>query len=195
VDANVLPDQDTLISRIEEGDEIAFTKLFDFYRPKIYSVALTITKSATIAEDLVQDVFMTCWIKRRDLNAIKNFNSYLFTMVRNASFTALRKLASERNKLEQHAGSDIFIYTTPDKKTESIDYEELLRQALAKLPEQQRRVFVMIKQKGMDREAVATELGISPNTVKTHLGRAMKFIRAWFHANTLIFLFFFLFFA
>jgi DNA-directed RNA polymerase specialized sigma24 family protein len=50
-----------LIYLIGQSDQIAFTKLFDHYRNKIYTVALKLTHSTTIAEEIVEDVFLKIW--------------------------------------------------------------------------------------------------------------------------------------
>jgi RNA polymerase sigma-70 factor (family 1) len=167
-----------LTALLQEGDKAAFTLLFDRYQAKIYSVALALTRSETVAEELVQDVFMTCWLRRESLKAIESFSAYLFIMTRNAAYTALRKMAGQRDKLNEFADSPSF-YTETQEHVDAADYAAVLRQAMEQLPEQQRKVFILIKEKGLTREQAALELGISPNTVKIHLGRAVKTVRAW----------------
>ncbi|MEO6135151.1 MAG: sigma factor, partial [Ginsengibacter sp.] len=76
-----LYDEKALLAEIAAGDECAFRKLFDIYKERFYFVALKMTGSDEIAQDIVQDVFMNIWRKRESLLAIDTPSSYFFTIV------------------------------------------------------------------------------------------------------------------
>ena len=67
---------------VSQGDEMAFRELFAHYQNKLYSVALRVTRSSTLSEEIVEDVFLKIWLKRNDLLEIQNFSAYLFEIGR-----------------------------------------------------------------------------------------------------------------
>jgi RNA polymerase sigma-70 factor (family 1) len=175
------------------GDEMAFSKLFDFYRNRIYGIALKLTHSTTVAEEIVEDVFLKIWIRRAQLKEIQNFKAYIFTIARNDTYKILKQIAknyatvvlTEDNGYA--AGENVEHYLL-DK-----EYTSLLQKAVDKLPKQQKQVYQLIKEEQLKRHEVAEILHIQPETVKFHLAQAMKSIRAFcmLHLNISIGLIFF----
>ena len=176
---NNLPE---LLRQAATGDKIAFTKLYKVWNAKVYSVSLTITHDTSMAEELVQDVFLKLWIKREILSEVKDFESYLFIMTRNFALQALRKIA-----LFQKANSFLQKNSLPFLALEDeLDEKELariLKEAVRRLPDRQQEVYRLIKEKGMTADAVAEVLSISRYTVKEHLKMAMRSIRAYVSAR------------
>ena len=180
-------DQKILLSAIAAGDEHAFKKLFDLYKVRFYSVVLKMTGSDEIAEDIVQDVFMNIWNKRESLLNIDNPSSYLFTAVYRKVYQHYRKVALER-KLFLEAPLPKDSVNTTDEMVLAQESNQLISRAISKLPSQQQLVFKLSKLEGLSREDIASQLQISPHTVKNHLAEAIKFIRAFLQNPTLIFL-------
>jgi RNA polymerase sigma-70 factor (ECF subfamily) len=171
--------EDELLAFIANGDELAFTNLFDNYRDRIYSIAFRITHSTTIAEEIVQDVFLKIWLRRDRLIEIQNFNAYLFVITRNHVYKALKQIAKNYEltaftEKDQLAGDNDSAGLVMEK-----EYNSLLRKAIDRLPNQQKKVYQYIKEKGLKREEAAGLLHLSPETVKYHLAEAMKNIRTF----------------
>jgi len=171
--------EDELLAFIANGDELAFTNLFDNYRDRIYSIAFRITHSTTIAEEIVQDVFLKIWLRRDRLIEIQNFNAYLFVITRNHVYKALKQIAKNYElaafaERDQLAGDNDSAGLVMEK-----EYNLLLRKAIDRLPNQQKKVYQYIKEKGLKREEAAGLLHLSPETVKYHLAEAMKNIRTF----------------
>lgn len=173
-----LNDEKALLAEIAAGGEDAFRKLFDLYKERFYAVVLKMTRSDEIAQDIVQDVFMNIWNKRAGLVNVDNPSSYFFTAVYRRVYHHYRKVALER-KLLQEAPTVKESVNTTDEMVFARESNELISQAISKLPPQQQLVFKLTKQKGLSREDIAQQLKISPNTVKNHLADAIKFIRAF----------------
>lgn len=176
-----------LLAEIAAGDERAFKKLFDLYKERFYAVALKMTRSEEVAEDIVQDVFMNIWSKREGLVNVENPSSYFFTAVYRRVYHHYRKTALERKILQAAPPAKESVNTT-DEMVLAHESEELISEAIAKLPPQQQLVFKLSRQEGLSREDVANQLHISPNTVRNHLADALKFIRAFLHDAAFIFL-------
>jgi RNA polymerase sigma-70 factor (family 1) len=178
-------DEKKLLARIAAGDEKAFRKLFDLFKVRFYAVALKMTRSDEVAQDIVQDVFMNIWSKREVLPDVDNLSSYLFTAVYRRIYRHFRKIALERKLLQTLAVNEYV--NTNDEMVLARESRDLISQAIAKLPPQQQLVFKLVKQEGLSRADIAQQLQISPNTVKNHLTDALKFIRAFLHNSTLAF--------
>lgn len=169
--------EEELLAFIVQGDELAFTRLFNNYRDRIYSIAFRITHSTTIAEEIVQDVFLKIWLRRDRLIEIENFNAYLFVVTRNYVYKALKQIAKNYEltaftEKDQLAGDNDSAGLVMEK-----EYNSLLRKAIDRLPNQQKKVYQYVKEKGLKREEAAGLLHLSPETVKYHLAEAMKNIR------------------
>lgn len=182
-----LYDEKELLAKIAAGDEQAFKKLFDLYKERFYSVALKMTRSDEVAEDIVQDVFMKIWNKRGRLVDIDNPSSYFFTAVYRRIYHHYRKIALEK-KLLQVAPPVKGSVNTTDEMVLAHESNKLISQAISKLPPQQQLVFKLSKQEGLSRNDVARQLHISPNTVKNHLADALKFIRTFIRNSNPAFL-------
>lgn len=168
-----------LLAFIAQGDEIAFAKLFEYYRDRIYTIAYRISHSTIIAEEIVQDVFLKIWLRRDHLAEIQNFNAYLLVIARNNVYKVLKRIAKDY-ELTLLTGDD---QLSADDNTEDLlmnkEYNLLLKKAIDRLPDQQKQVYHFIKEEGLKREEAAGLLHLSPETVKFHLAQAMKNIRTF----------------
>lgn len=174
---------------LANGSNEAFNSLFHKYKDRIYSVALHMLKSEDLAEEQVQEVFMKVWLKRKLLSEINNFEAYLYTTTRNLVIDSL-KLATKNNKLKT---SGVVMETSENKTDFSIreqQMKELLDSITEKLPPQQKKIFILVKEHGLSHEKVAEQLNISPLTVKKHMSQALKFVRLHLGSiiNTLVLL-------
>jgi RNA polymerase sigma-70 factor (family 1) len=172
-----------LLLQVAQGSESAFAQIFNHYRKKIYSTGIVITHSPEIAEELVQDVFLKIWLKRNDLPAIQNFEAHLFIITRNVAYDILRRLATQRRVYQQvHKESPTFGNITDDALIEKAN-KKVLQEAIQRLPPQQKQVYLFMREEGMKRQEVADLMGIQPNTVKEHMAKALRSIRAYCVAN------------
>ena len=167
-------DERELLAEIASGNEKAFRKLFDSYKERFYAVAFKMTRSDEAAEDIVQDVFMNIWKNREHLLKVDHPSSYFFTAVYRKVYHHYRRLASER-KFLQSASAVKETENTTDEMVLAHEYKEWVSQAITRLPPQQQLVFRLSKEEGMNREDIARQLEISPNTVKNHLSNAQVF--------------------
>jgi len=172
-------DEATLIARLKEDNEQAFELLFNHYHNLVYKVAMLYVKSPSLAEDIVQDVFMKIWFQRKNLPDIISFESWIYTIARNLTINCIKKLAHERNARTAFGSEYNGFDNTTDHRIRNNQYNNLLQQAILHLPEQQQKVYRLAKEKGMSYEAIGRELSLSPLTVKTHMARALTSIRSF----------------
>ncbi len=165
------------LKKLSEGSELAFTRIFDHYRPRIYSVALKMLKSTDLAEEVVQEVFLKVWTKREEMAAINHFEGYLFMMARNHIYDRFKKLANEKaaNRIfTEKRSTDV---NNTDHPVIEGQYYELLQQTLSMLPPRQRQIYHLSREKGMSYKQIGRQLNISHLTVKKHMAEALGFIR------------------
>lgn len=170
----------TLLKRIAEGDEKAFREIFEYYKAPFYGAAFKMTRSAHLSEEIVQEVFVTIWLKRELIAAAHRPADYIFTILHNCIYAHFRKLASERklkSKLaREHVESEDIIESLLLEKENKAILENVINQ----IPAQQRLVYKLAKQEGCSREEIAQRLHISPNTVRNHLAAAVDYLRNYF---------------
>jgi RNA polymerase sigma-70 factor (ECF subfamily) len=174
-----LHNESVLLGKIAEGDELAFNQLFNNYRKRVYSIAFKFSQSPDIAEEILQDIFLKIWLSRFSLTEIQNFSAYLYVITKNETFHALKRIARNKNALENIIKEKHTADNSTDHKVLERDYNQLLQNALGRLSPQQKLVYQLIKEQGLTREEASAQLCIHPETVKTHLAQAMKNIRAY----------------
>lgn len=160
-----------------EGDEQAmFTSLFRTYGARIFFYFRKYVKRTEVAEDLLQEVFANLWTRRHHLSEEKNIEAYLFVSARNHLYNHLKQLVTETTVLTQE--DDLtFSY---DQVGETMRYKETQAayyEALAALPAQRRKAFVLSREQGMSYKEIAEEMGISPRTVEKHISEALQWLR------------------
>ncbi|MEP7376791.1 MAG: RNA polymerase sigma-70 factor [Chitinophagaceae bacterium] len=176
---HILLNEKELFSQMARGSEAAFTEIFEHYSQRIYSFVLKKTKSETMAEDVVQDVFMNLWAKREKITEVNNFESYIYMMATNKTFDHLKKIATDSRKIEtlyarmkeMREGNAI------DEMMDIKEGQAMINEAVAQLPAQRKKIYLMSRQQGMNYDEIADELNISRNTVSNQLVDALKYIR------------------
>ena len=176
------PSDEVLLRQMMAGDANAFEQLYDRRQAGIYQYALRMSGSHTLAEDVVQDVFIEFL---RDANLFDSSRGtvvgYLFGMARHR---VLRRLARERKYVSliaeeqkeemRSAGMpDGFVAETdPLMDIERSETVEAVRQAVLRLPEHYREVVVLCSLHEMSYEQASEIIGCPVGTVRSRLSRA-----------------------
>ncbi len=174
--------EDTILTLLADGNEDAFRHIFSKYSDRIYQVALGYLRSGTLAEEVVQDVFMQVWTGRAGLRQVHHFEGWLFIMSRNHILNYLEKLANERKALHSLRLSAPQWEETTDRRLVDRQYEDLLREAVVSLSPMQKDIYRMAREEQLTYDQIGRKLGISALTVKTHMSRALRHIRHFFRA-------------
>jgi RNA polymerase sigma-70 factor (family 1) len=185
MEEKILLNETELLSRIAGGDERAFREVFDHYERYVFTFAQKITRSDSDAEEIVQDIFLKIWFARNQLLTIDNFGAYLNRVVRNHAFNLLRHEAIvSKAKIElglSTSDNDMGTQQMLDYK----DTKDLLDKVVSRLPEQQRKVYLLCHIEGLKYDEVAARLKISPDTVHYHMKLALAKIREHFKRHAL----------
>jgi RNA polymerase sigma-70 factor (family 1) len=172
-----------LISELQNHNEKAFRKLYDYYSQDIYRYSFSILKSKELAEENVQEVFLKIWLHRENLNLEQSFKSYLFTIARNQAFNFLNKAANDLVLKEEIFYESQKSYNQGDYSIREADCKRLKKRAIKQLPPKRKKIFKMSRKQGKTYEEISQELGISVNTVKSQMSKALESLRLFFQVN------------
>lgn len=172
-------DETALLELLSQDSEYAFQLIFDRYRDKVYKVALLYLKTPALAEEVVQDIFLKLWFQRKHLTEVKSIESWLFILTRNLTINYLKKIAYEWTARQKYSSQNSLVENTTDHKVRNAEFQQLLAMAVHRLPEQQQKVYKMVREEGLSYQECAQRLSMSTLTVKTHMSRALASIRSY----------------
>ncbi len=173
-----------LLAQWAQGDREALEELFRRYRSVAYRVAYRLLGNEADALDAVQEGFVKALTHLPGFQGRSSFKTWLLRVVSNASLDLGRQRGrretlsmdaigtKEREGLEPPVGAD------PSRGLEREDLRGQLHKALEKLPEAQRRTFVLHAEAGLSYREVAEVLGVSIGTVMSRLYYARQKLRA-----------------
>lgn len=165
-----------LIKNLIRGDIVSFEEVYKKYNKKIFNFSLRYLKNRSDAEEIVQEVFVKLWENCKTLRKDSNLNAWLFTITFNSIRKRFRKLSAEKKYQENLVGQTDATFS----EISEAEYYDLLNRAtylISKLPPQQKKVFLLRKEKGLSSAEMAEELHLSKKTVENHLNRARAFLK------------------
>jgi len=172
----VLSEQE-IIGAIREGNERIFEETFRKYYQSLCNYANSILKEMDEAEEVVQNLFLSIWEKRSDLEISISLKSYLYRAVHNHCLNRIKHL-KVREEYQQYAVN--FYDASYESVSQTVMKNELetkIEEAIKKLPEQCRLIFRMSRFEELKYHEIAEQLELSPKTVENQIGKALKILR------------------
>lgn len=166
-----------LFVRIQDGDEGAFTFVYERYNKLIYVLAYRYLMDEDRAKDVVQYVFVRLWEYRREWSIGVSLKNFLFTMAKNYMLNLIRNENTALEKQYEMAQRTLEYEDDLVEKLERREQMSLFYQALAKLPEQKKKICLMKLRGDVSNQEIAEQLHLSINTVKSHYAEALKLLR------------------
>jgi len=177
-------DEKVLLARTGQGDQVAFKIIYEAYQSQVLTFANVYLKSRQHAEETMQEVFLKLWNLKGKLNEINDLENYILTITRNKAFDTLRKLKREIRYMQPMEADDDIPENVTEERILLEDTRQLLEKGIDQLPPQQKRVYQLCHQQGLKYDEVATELGISPQTVHRHMKLALGSLRKYMSQHT-----------
>lgn len=162
------------------GDDTHFKPLFEHYLPRLKRYAGGFTTDRATGEELAMNVLVKVWQQKDRISNIRDFDSYLFTMMRHEVISMIRRKKALTEALTDNTDET----PAPENINDTISYRELLgryRQCLDKLPPRRREAFILNREKGMSYAEIAATLNVSVFTVQNHIASSLKFMRTELH--------------
>ncbi len=165
------------MKELKAGDLIAFDCLYRRYYRKIYQFSFRILKSSEDAENIVQDVFLTLFEKRLRIEKCSSVRCYIFTITYNSAVSQIRRKAKESRYLEYLKSIQVSSQAPADLQLEHDQLVDRLNNIVNSLPDRQREVYNLHRNKGLKYKEIASRMNLSVNTIENHMSRAIKKIR------------------
>nr|WP_067054546.1 RNA polymerase sigma-70 factor [Mucilaginibacter sp. L294] len=182
-----------VLTRLKNGDEAAFSAIYERYYSEIYNFIFSFLKQKQLAEELLQETFLTVWVQRQKIDPYQPLEPLLFTICRRKVLDNFRKITSTEALKQQLLYN---MQNMVNNTEEAVFYNDTIaftNDALEKLPKQQQVVFKLSRLEGLSYEEIAERMDLSKNTVKNHLVAALKTLKLHFKEHGVMYLFFLIF--
>ena len=169
-----MPEGDLYLwSKVQDDDGKAFESLFRKYFYTLCLLSKRYTHDITTAREVIQDLFIDIWEKRKTLQINSSVRTYLASAAR---YNSLRRIA------EDHRLSNISeaLPNNSEELNDHLEYAELqaaILSAIETLPDQCKRVFLLSRFEMKKYSEIADKLNISQKTVEAHISKALKLIQ------------------
>ncbi|VAW11212.1 RNA polymerase ECF-type sigma factor [hydrothermal vent metagenome] len=169
-------DQALLIEHLRRGEEQSFIHLVDHYNQRLYGYAMTLTNDQALSQDILQNVFLKTWEKRKKIKIKTSLQNYLFKAVHNEFVNQYKKNRSTMI-LEQK------YFDALDRATKSYDENSFLKaiekitEEIQSLPPKCREVFILSRKEGLTNIEISQYLNVSVKTVEAHVTKAFSILR------------------
>jgi len=165
-----------LFKKVQKGDVKSLEVLFDRYYNVLCNFAYLFLKNEECAKEIVSELFIKIWQKRREIIIRESLKSYLYKSVKNAVISMKRKeKKTERLMEDSDLNNPEFI--TPETLLLRKELEEKVNQLFSDLPLKAGLVFRMKRIDGLRYKEISKILNISEKTVENHMGNAIKKIK------------------
>ena len=179
-----LHDEKKLINRTQKGESEAFNPIVSKYRQRIYNMIYQRVSDRETAEDICQEVFLKAWEALPKFKGQSALYSWIYKIAINCIIDYYRK----RNRHNVMSLEEVPDYTddilhTKDNRTpqtqhlENMEFEDIIGEAVSRLPFGQRRVFHLRYDEELPIKDIASRLNRSEGTIKTHLFHAHRKLR------------------
>jgi RNA polymerase sigma-70 factor (family 1) len=162
-----------LVEALNKGSEKAFDALFNRYWYKAYQAAYGKVKSKEIAEEIVQDIFMSLWDKRGTLT-ITNFSNYVKAAIKYQAVDFIRSKLVQQKYWNYYKA---YIPQTDNSTEKKVAFNELMdtiEEGMVKIPEKSLRIFYLNRLEGKSVKEIANTLRLSEKAIEYHLTKSLK---------------------
>lgn len=178
VKISTLSDEE-LLHMLQASSNQAFTVLYDRYWKKLFTTAANKLNCLEEAEDIVQQIFISIWNRREELEVHSSLGSYLAVAVKYRVLKCLNARFKHKY-LSDNATEEVLSELADDSTQQWLEFNEVnerLQSLVEALPEKCRLVFEMSRVEGRSHKEIASTLDLSEKTIEYYITKALKFIR------------------
>lgn len=168
-----------LVESIKKGDQKSFEFLFKSNYSNLCKYARNIVHNEITAEDLVMDIFVRIWESPEKLMISTSISGYLYQCIHNHCINYLTRKHKQFSELNAETIEKLNILIPPDPSSDPImginilELSNRIEQSIEYLPEECRKIFILSRKEELSHKEIAAQLGISENTVKVQIYRAL----------------------
>ena len=174
------PDDNSIISRVLQGDQQAYAGLVKRYQNFVFTLCLRYAPHREDAEEIAQDVFIKAYRSLADFRGDARFSTWLFTIVRTSCLTFLRRKRPDIRSLdEEHvfAAADAIHSGLHANHVEQKSKVAMVNNAIGLLGPDDAKIITLFYKGGQSLDEIGHIMGIEPNTIKVKLHRARQRLR------------------
>lgn len=168
--------EETLLSEFKKGNERAFAQIVERFKSMLVLEVYYIVRDADTAQDIVQELFLKLWSKRKELDIRGSLTPYLLLAARNNAISYLRKMEVVKKNEDGYGYlQDMVVEYRPFENQElAVDIEQAIDSISAPAC---KRVFKLLYLEKKTHREISSELNISIQVVKNQVYRALKIVR------------------
>jgi RNA polymerase sigma-70 factor (ECF subfamily) len=164
------------ISSLKKGDSKGYQFLVTSYHQKLCVYANSLTNDSDLAEDIVQNVFMSIWKNRNKLKDQFVVKSYLYKSVYNEFIDQYRKKKAVFTLEKKYIEALTYIVEEEDEKSLE-KLMNIVKEEIDKLPPKCKQTFLLSKEEGLTNLEISEYLNISIKSVEAHITKAFSVLR------------------
>lgn len=162
-------DETELLNRLRDDDNVAFEVIYRRNWQQLYDFAFIKTHDTDVAEEIIQDLFVTIWEKRKSLE-VKNLRAYLFTAVRNRVIDHYKeKVFTELDNIDPPQAPEYTFFLE--------ELEATMQHSIARLPNKTKRIFLLNRFEGKTVRQISADLNVPERTVEYHITQALRTLK------------------
>jgi RNA polymerase sigma-70 factor, ECF subfamily len=176
----ILPDE--VIAMLNKKHEAAFEVAFSLYYPRLVHFA-QVYVSEEDAKNAVQDAFVSYWERKPQMISEYQFQSYLYTAVKNNCLMMLRHEKVKKNfndNVRFRIQNQLYTGALEELNTSVTAFQEIeaiIENTLSEMPDRCREIFLLSRFKGKKNHEIASEMNITEKAVEAHITKALKLFR------------------
>jgi len=166
-----------LINSIVDGDEQAFSFLYEQYADKVYNTAISYSKNVQDAEEITQDVFVKVFRNAASFKGNSSLNTWIYRITTNTSLNYLKKVKQLSSTQLDVADMKSIDFNHPGVLLENKENAAALYKVMDYLPDSQRTAFILSYIEHLPRQEVASIMETTLKAVESLLQRAKRKMR------------------
>jgi RNA polymerase sigma-70 factor (family 1) len=175
---------------LRNGDRMAYTEIYNRYDRLLYLFAYKRLGNREEVKDIVHEVFLSLWLNHEHVNLTYSLTTYLHSAVRNKIIDLIAHKQVSARYIETFKNFVESGCNTTDHLLRHHELSALIEKEIQALPKKMREVFDLSRKSNYSRKEIAEELGLSEQTVKSHMQHALKILKV--KLGTLLVLVFFI---
>jgi len=167
-------DERRLVARLRSGDTDAFDDIYDAYRPRVFAFLLRMSRSRTVAEDLLDETWLRLVQHAHTLRPDTRLAAWLFTVARNLYWSYRRSSLVEEASVPELLAlwPSPVPWPSPFDLAAASELQRRVERALSALSPQQREVLLLVGHEGLTPTDAAAVCGIGAEALRQRLSRA-----------------------
>jgi RNA polymerase sigma-70 factor (family 1) len=162
----------------DNPSRILFGQLFEANREKVYRFAFKLTDDRQRAEEITQQCFIKLWENMHKVQEGQDVFPLLFVFTKHLVIDETRKLYRERKTLSQISQNQpVSNGNAEENALFRKEFNQHMHRVIEQMPEQRRNVYILSRDKGQSNKEIASQLSLSPTTVRNHLTLALQALK------------------